>query len=212
MDKENPKAIMQTATGGHFNFEDPLSSDINVLDIAHALSHIPRFAGHTQTFYSVAEHSHMCVEYLRRMVEESDGQLKISNQTYMAALLHDAAEAFISDIPRPFKNLIPGIAKMELSILDAIIQLLEIDLDEADWDLVKQADNYMLMLEARHLLAPARQFKLVWGPWIGKHYQAHNEMVHDEGSGGELWFSNFSHAQATQVFLDEFNKIKWSRV
>lgn len=208
----NPKAIMTTATGGHFNFDDMLSSDFSIVDIAHSLSNMCRFNGHTREFYSVAEHSFMCVEYLRKRVEEDDGELKISNQTYMYALLHDAAEAFISDIPKPFKQTIDNIEQTEKAVFDAIITKLELDLDEADLGLVAQADKYMVLKEAKDLLNPSRQFKMVWAPWITKYHEAYREMMDDEGTEGELWISNFSPDQAAKVFLDEFNKIKWGRI
>lgn len=208
----NPKAIIQTATGGHFNFDDPLSSDFNIMDIAHALSHIPRFAGHTRSFYSVAEHSTMVLDYLEKLEDQSEGELKISYETKMAALLHDAAEAFISDIPRPFKHRIPQIAEEEAKVLEAIITKLELDLDEADFDLVKQADNYMLMLEARTLLAPARQFRYVWGPQLAKHHESHAEMIQDEDSDWEMWFSSLKPGDACHNFLEAYNKLKWSKV
>jgi hypothetical protein len=211
----NSKAIIHTATGGFFNYDNPEESEITIMDIAHALSNIPRFCGHTMKFYSVAEHSHMCVEYLRKLVEESEvggEKLVISYETYMATLLHDAAEAFMSDIPRPFKHRIPQIADEEKKILSTIITKLELDLDEADWGLVKRADNYMLMLEARNLMAPARRFRYVWGPWLAREHDAVKEMMDDDGSAGEMWITGFDNNQAMQVFIEEYNKIRWSKV
>src|SRR5260370_21585425 len=64
---------------------------INVIDIAHALSCQGRFSGHTIEFYSVAQHS----VYVSNLVEES---------LQLTALLHDATEAYLVDMPRPIKR------------------------------------------------------------------------------------------------------------
>jgi len=70
---------------------DPRPDMVCFEDIAHALSQQCRFAGHTSKFYSVAEH---CV-HVSRQVPEVYAQ---------AALMHDAAEAYLMDIPRPLKQ------------------------------------------------------------------------------------------------------------
>lgn len=82
---------MQTYTGRQFWPLDPSMVDVDIEDIAHALSMQPRYAGHTTRFYSVAEHS-----YLVSMHCET-----ISSQR--AGLLHDGSEAYLCDIPRPVK-------------------------------------------------------------------------------------------------------------
>jgi len=82
---------IQTFTGRRFHPLSPQTTDIVIEDIAHALSMICRYAGHTRKFYSVAEHSvivslHVPPEYARE------------------ALLHDASEAYIGDVSRPIKH------------------------------------------------------------------------------------------------------------
>jgi len=72
----------------------PLSPDpalIDIRDIAHALAMQARFGGFTETFYSVAEHSFRC-SYI---VPEADA---------LSALLHDAGEAYLKDLPGPIKH------------------------------------------------------------------------------------------------------------
>jgi hypothetical protein len=82
----------QTYTGKKFCFRNPTLQDISIIDISHSLSNICRFNGHCKQFYSVAEHS----VYLSRQFDNS--------QLAMEALLDDAAEAYIGDMPRPIKN------------------------------------------------------------------------------------------------------------
>lgn len=79
---------------------DPLSKniqpeDIDILDIATALSRIPRFGGHTRYLYSVAQHSCMVADRLRPGLK-------------LAGLLHDASEAYLLDIPTPIKQHLPN--------------------------------------------------------------------------------------------------------
>lgn len=83
---------IQTYSGIKFYPLDPMPEDILIEDIAHALSNICRFNGHTKQFYSVAQHSYL--------VSSQINDPKIA----LAGLLHDASEAYICDIPRPLKN------------------------------------------------------------------------------------------------------------
>lgn len=79
---------MQTFTGNKFWPLDPRPDEIDIVDIAHALSLQSRFAGHCKFHYSVAQHSLYVVQLSTHKIE---------------ALLHDAAEAYLVDLPRPVK-------------------------------------------------------------------------------------------------------------
>jgi hypothetical protein len=94
-----PNSI-RTYTGKYFDFTVMDPDTICIEDIAHALSHMPRFAGHTQKLYSVAQH---CVNACLLAPEH----LKLD------ALLHDGIEAFIMDIPKPLKMLLPDYMALE---------------------------------------------------------------------------------------------------
>lgn len=85
---------IQTFTGKKFFPLAPDADAIDIVDIAHALANQCRFNGHSKKFYSVAEHSAIAATLCK-----SDRYLA----KYM--LLHDAAEAYLSDIPRPLKVL-----------------------------------------------------------------------------------------------------------
>jgi len=84
------KDCIRTFTGLYMNVFEPTPEMINIRDIAHALSMECRFSGHLPNFYSVAEHSVM----VSRIAPK---ELKLQ------ALLHDASEAYLRDIPRPIK-------------------------------------------------------------------------------------------------------------
>jgi 5'-deoxynucleotidase YfbR-like HD superfamily hydrolase len=80
-------------SGAWFDFCAPASSDFTIDDIAHGLANICRYSGQCSSFYSVAEHSILVSETAKGFEFE--------------ALLHDAAEAFLGDITRPLKQMLP---------------------------------------------------------------------------------------------------------
>lgn len=87
---------IQTYTSNKFHFSDEVDSMINIQDIAHPLSQIPRFSGHLKFPLSVAQHSVMVMALM-----EKDGY---DNDILLEALMHDCHEAYIGDIATPMKN------------------------------------------------------------------------------------------------------------
>jgi hypothetical protein len=97
---------IQTYTGKQFYFDNFDPDDIDIKDIAHSLSLLSRFNGHCLKFYSVAEH---CVRVSEYMEEAYYQKWDIPEKDHercelLWGLLHDAAEAYTSDIPRPLKH------------------------------------------------------------------------------------------------------------
>lgn len=107
---------MQTFTGRQFWPLDPRSEEIFIDDIAHALSLQCRFGGHCLQFYSVAEHS---VHIARFVAPEHQ----------LWALLHDASEAYIVDVPRPLKRYLSGYRDAENALMAAICHRFGLPLD-----------------------------------------------------------------------------------
>jgi hypothetical protein len=120
---------MQTAHGRQFWPCDPRPSEIFLDDIAHALSMLCRYGGHCRRFYSVAEHSVL----LSHVVSAEDARW---------ALLHDASEAYIVDVPRPLKPFLAGYAAAEEAIMAAVCR--RFGLPEAMPPRVKAADRSIL--------------------------------------------------------------------
>lgn len=102
--------FMQTYTGRKFWPLDPRPGEVFIEDIAHSLSLQCRYAGHCVRFYSVAEH---CVLMARKLRWEGAN-------VALWALLHDAAEAYTVDVPRPLKQHLVGYKEVEAKVMDAI--------------------------------------------------------------------------------------------
>ncbi|WP_197436542.1 phosphohydrolase [Agrobacterium vitis] len=98
---------MQTYSGRKFWPCDPRPDEIHIEDIAHALSMACRYGGHCNQFYSVAEHSILISHQVR-------------SEDALWGLLHDAAEAYISDIIRPIKPYLNNYKTFETNLMTAI--------------------------------------------------------------------------------------------
>lgn len=128
-----------TLASGHvFDFLDPEGSLFDIEDIAHGLAHVCRYAGQCRDFYSVAEHSILVSE----VVEEYKFE----------ALMHDASEAFIGDVTRPLKQLLPEFKRIEANVEDAIVN--RFGLNRRSKASIKRADLRVLAAEQAQVMAP----------------------------------------------------------
>lgn len=129
-------SYIQTLSGKKFSYQFATADDIDIEDIANALSNICRFAGHLPEFYSVAQHSVLT-------------SLIVPAEFAFEALMHDAAEAYCQDIPAPLKALLPDYQRIETLVDDLIRQKYGINPEQAA--VVKYADLVMLATERRDL-------------------------------------------------------------
>lgn len=133
---------IQTFTGRQVWPLDPQPEDIDLTDIAHALSLQCRYAGHVKEFYSVAEH---CFSISRAVPPEAA----------LWGLMHDATEAYLVDIPRPIKAALGPIYRDAEARLEAcIIARFGLRLTPAIRAVVKEADTRILQMERDALMAP----------------------------------------------------------
>lgn len=134
---------IQTATGKQFWPIDPRPHEVCIEDIAHALSMLCRFGGHCRRFYSVAEHSVLLAR-----------AATAGNKLW--ALMHDASEAYLVDVPRPLKPFLTGYREAEDKIMRAVAVKFHLRLDMPEE--VKRLDVAILMDEMLQNMAapPAR--------------------------------------------------------
>ena len=131
-----------TFTGKKFHFLDPQPDEIDIIDIAHSLSITCRFGGQCREFYSVAEHSIRVADV-------------VPKEYKLHALLHDASEAYMPDLPRPMKATLSEFKGIEIIILQAIFNkfLYSPDTQKPGSKLIKEADDTLLATEGRDLMA-----------------------------------------------------------
>lgn len=187
MTKENlytPNCI-RTFTGLYINVFEPMPEMICIEDIAHALSKEQRFGNHLPMDYSVAEHSCICAGL-------------VSRENKLAALLHDSAEAYLKDFPKPIKDLLPEYKKLEHNLLTVISKKFgfEYPLHED----VKNVDKYMLELEWENIML----IDVVPPPLVPQPTKPH----HDSILGANLPFYFRGHKEMKERFLDTFEYLQ----
>ena len=135
-----------TYTGIKYYLTDPHWDDVNIIDIAHALSNVARFGGHTKVHYSVGQHSDLCRQMAHQMQPEN-------YMLQMHMLLHDASEAYIGDVVRPLKVSQPDYLKLEDNTMQVIYYALGFPYPtEDELPTIKHIDNAVLLAEARDLI------------------------------------------------------------
>lgn len=150
--KNKEESWIQTYSGKKFSFLDCKNSDIDIEDIAHALSMICRFTGHSKSFYSVAQHSVLV-------------SLNCDKEYALQGLLHDASEAYISDLSAPLKRMhaLKGYKDIESSLQKKIYKSFSIQ--EQEHCSVKIADLKVLSTEVKCLMSEKHpDFKLDYEP------------------------------------------------
>ena len=127
---------------------DPVRPDadkIDITDIAHALSMLCRANGHFKSFYSVAQHSINCMREARAR--------GYSQKVQLACLLHDASEAYLSDVTRPVKAELPRYKEIEAPLQDMIWnKYLDAPLTKQEYTQVFEIDDDILLHEFTELM------------------------------------------------------------
>ncbi len=135
--EDAPKDCIRTHSGLYMNVFEPTLDMLSIDDIAHGLSHQPRFAGHLDRHYSVAQHSILCCE-----------RAKPKNK--LAALLHDGSEAYMLDMPSPIKARMPEYKAFEHHLMETIAKKFGF---QYPYDPeIKEIDTFMLNLEFKKLV------------------------------------------------------------
>lgn len=165
---------IQTFTGKCFYPLNPRPEDICIEDIAHNLSNLCRFGGSCTSFYSVAEHSY----HVSTIVPKEHA---------LCALLHDAPEAYILDVPTPLKKYLTNYQEMEDRIWKVISEVFQLPLELPKE--VKEADYAVLLTEKACLMNSCSQ---AWA---------------ERGSPAKIAISCFSPFFSEVYFLSYYRKL-----
>jgi 5'-deoxynucleotidase YfbR-like HD superfamily hydrolase len=172
-----------TNSGCKINLTKPDLDQINIEDIANALSKVCRFNGQLKTFYSVAQHSIHVAEM-------------VPTHLKLTALLHDASEAYICDVPTPLKKMLGSVyTDIEDTLSEAIGLKFGVELVNLD-PLIKQADRIMVVSERDTFQANP----LKWG-------EEYENVLRFPGN-----LQAYSPDSAKTKFLLEFKKYSENRV
>jgi hypothetical protein len=136
-----PGPYLQTVSGRWVNPFDPDPEQLDITDITRALANTCRFGGHCRSFYSVAQHSVIVSE----LVEQRGGDAEDA----FAALMHDASEAYLGDMPHPIKHrseLGAAFKAAEDRLEDVLRERFKIKPDVPE---IKRADRALLATERR---------------------------------------------------------------
>lgn len=139
-DRENGNWIA-TYTGAWIEPLNPDPDKISIKDIAHSLALQCRFTGHTSKFYSTAQHSY----YVSKLVPD---------EFALWGLLHDASEAYVSDVARPIKHANAEFGTIYRAVEEVLARAVaeKFDLVWPEPEEIKVADKMMLRAEQRDLM------------------------------------------------------------
>lgn len=162
---------IRTRSGKYVNVFDPVPEMFEIEDIAHALSNIPRWAGHCKSFYSVAEHSVLCA---RNPSIKDDPKLKYQ------ALMHDASEAFLLDMPSPIKKQLGRYKTIEFQLMHVLAKRFDFQFPLSEE--VKAIDQMILIDEWDQLMT--------------------------DNTKDTLLFNCYPPDMAKQIFLNEYTRLR----
>lgn len=172
---------MQTFSGKQFWPLDPHIEDLDITDIAAALSKDCRYGGHTLKFYSVAEHCVLMWREARRV--------GCSIRDQRTTLMHDASEGYLRDIIRPIKPDLTNYKAIEDRLMRCIAERFDID-----WPIpphIKALDERVGLSEAAQIMAPPT------APWVVNFDAATPLDVRIECWTPDVAFAQFMSAAAT---------------
>lgn len=181
------RPFITTFSGNRFYFDDVESNNICLKDIAVGLARTPRWGGHTRQPFYVAQHS-----IIHSSLMPEDGQLE--------GLMHDASEAFMGDMSKPLKYLLPQ--SEYKAIENRLTKLIwktfglsdKYDPKDPNGD-IKRIDTELLRGEAAFLMPPGTPEADQWESRTSPVRPAHFDVI-------------YSHEEAYRMFILEYWKLK----
>lgn len=167
---KDKQAIVRTHSGKMIDVLNPDPALITIDDIAHALAHIPRFGGHLDKPYSVAQH---CIAVCHHK--------SVPLKDKLGALMHDASEYLLLDMPAPIKKHLPDYKAMEAKLTEVIekkygfemtvnIKGADMLVCEAEYQSMhdKEFETHILSAEEAKAMFLAEFYKLMNNTWTTK--------------------------------------------
>jgi uncharacterized protein len=210
--------LLETVTGKLIDPINPAAEQIDIEDIAWALSRIARFCGHTITVvpYSVAQHSVFVAKKVEELLNggvDTLNEVQITDQAWdswmidpddryrlvLKALLHDAAEIYIGDLPSPIKRipeLRPIIKQIEDKLFVTVLNAFNLsEVDSEEEKLIKYADKLAQKIEA-HAFMQSR----------GKHWEGLPDVSLEELQKFETPLPSLDAYKLFKQTFDEYYK------
>ena len=196
-------AWIQTFSGQKLFLCHPDPKSILIGDIAHALSNQCRFGGSCSSFYSVAQHCSLVYDLGLPVVEQSLRRVKLAGtlsdfalirqhqDSMLALLLHDAAEAYLGDISRPLRTLLPKYNEIEANMINVIFNVFGLHPYDSYKETIELVDDLALKIEAQSLM-PSKLLK-EWG--------------YDINDSALLDIVPYTPERARNAFLSRFNRV-----
>ncbi len=133
-------SAIKTISGIMIDPTVPRPEQIQIADIAHALSYLCRANGHFKDFYSVGQH---CIHCAGEAAARG-----YSVRVQLGCLLHDGSEAYLSDVTRPVKQVLAQYLEIEAPLQEVIWnRWLGEPLTEAERRLIFKIDDELLYNE-----------------------------------------------------------------
>lgn len=132
------RGYLTTQSGKRVSLVEPHVDTICIADITHALAHLCHWTGHCRQFFSVAQHSVIV-------------SMIVPPHLAPWGLMHDAAEAYVGDVARPLKVLLPRYKEIETNLMRCIAAKFNLPFPEPKE--LKAYDNQVLALEAKHYMS-----------------------------------------------------------
>ena len=185
-----------TRSGAHLDLSDPAPGSIVRGDIAAGLSGACRFAAQTEVFYSVAQHAVMVADLVEVFLD-GDGEGDSPRVArLMAALHHDSHEAFMSDIPAPLKQILPGYDQIADDLDRVIFEAIGLGAGVRQGTvggLIDRADMVARCVEAEEIIPAAAELVLANAGGVSEE---------DLTLGRDLWRTPLVPAEARALFVE----------
>lgn len=177
--------------------------DIYITDIAHALAHQCRFNGYTSRHYSVAEHSVYVSRLVERMAIEAGWTNKEAiREAALQALLHDATEAYLIDVPRPVKGALTEYKAIEDRLWAVLAERFRVP--STMHPFIKVVDMRMCVTEKLALMSASGLDRPEWSE-LNAGYPAY------EGDWDIIDRYELAPGIVRRRFLDRFDHLKGTR-